>query len=174
MKEKEVYSALKMYNEKAMETTRERLQDWQGGEDKPKTNRHYGKQVFKRKKSEEDRRKGLKNTNLEVRGWAVRDAMYPDGEWRNKNGRPLAKQAIMDFVKEEYLKNGEFPKKSEVIRATGISKPTVYKYYDDAIREVERVPTLEDLLQESLDRDAQNWLRQCREEKANENPKTDS
>lgn len=174
VKEKEVYSALKMYNEKAMETTRERLQDWQGWEYKPKTNRHYGKQVFKRKKSEEDRRKGLKNTNLEVRGWAVRDAMYPDGEWRNKNGRPLAKQAIMDFVKEEYLKNGEFPKKSEVIRATGISKPTVYKYYDDAIREVERVPTLEDLLQESLDRDAQNWLRQCREEKANENPKTDS
>ena len=72
------------------------------------------------------------------------------------------------------MKNGEFPKKSEVIRATGISKPTVYKYYDDAIREVERVPTLDDLLQESLDRDAQNWLRQCREEKANENPKTDS
>lgn len=156
VKEKEVYSALKMYNEKAMETTRERLQDWQGWEYKP------------------IKRNGRKRAEHLKRARAVQVIDYPDGEWRNKNGRPLAKQAIMDFVKEEYSKNWEFPRKSEIHKALGISYPTIRKYYDDAVREAERVPTPDDLFQESLDRDAKNWLRQCREEKANENPKTDS
>lgn len=104
---------------------------------------------------------------------ATRDILHPEG-WQNKNGRPSDRQAILDFMREKYLKNWEFPKKSEVIRETGISKPTVYKYYDEVLQEIERVPTLEDILQESLDRDAQNWLRQCQEEeKKNENTETD-
>ena len=38
--EKEIEHALRMYNEKAMLTQRERLQDWIGWEYKPQTNRH--------------------------------------------------------------------------------------------------------------------------------------
>lgn len=123
--EKEIEHALRMYNEKAMLTQRERLQDWIGWEYKPQTNRHYGKQVFKRKKSQEARDKGLKNTNLEVRGWAVRDAMYPDGEWRNKDGAP-SKQEEVRAWRQLHLDG----KPKDCMADTGISKNTVYRWWN--------------------------------------------
>ena len=125
IKEQEVQHALLMYNERAMLTQRERLQDWIGWKYQPKTNRHYGRQVFKRKKSEEARERGLSNTNLEVRGWTVRDAMYPNGEWRNKDGRPIAQQTVQSW--REAHPAG---RKADCIRETGISKPTVLKWWD--------------------------------------------
>lgn len=125
IKEQEVHHALLMYNERAMLTQRERLQDWIGWKYQPKTNRHYGRQVFKRKKSEEARERGLSNTNLEVRGWTVRDAMYPNGEWRNKDGRPIAQQTVQSW--REAHPAG---RKADCIRETGISKPTVLKWWD--------------------------------------------
>lgn len=125
IKEQEVQHALLMYNERAMLTQRERLQDWIGWKYQPKTNRHYGRQVFKRKKSEEARERGLSNTNLEVRGWTVRDAMYPNGEWRNKDGRPIAQQIVQSW--REAHPAG---RKADCIRETGISKPTVLKWWD--------------------------------------------
>lgn len=123
--EKEIEQALRMYNEKAMLTQRERLQDWIGWEYKPQTNRHYGKQVFKRKKSQEARDKGLKNTNLEVRGWAVRDAMYPDGEWRNKDGAPSKQEEVRAW--RQLHPDG---KPKDCMADTGISKNTVYRWWN--------------------------------------------
>lgn len=123
--EKEIEHALRMYNEKAMLTQRERLQDWIGWEYKPQTNRHYGKQVFKRKKSQEARDKGLKNTNLEVRGWAVRDAMYPDGEWRNKDGAPSRQEEVRAW--RQLHPDG---KPKDCMADTGISKNTVYRWWN--------------------------------------------
>lgn len=123
--EKEIEHALRMYNEKAMLTQRERLQDWIGWEYKPQTNRHYGKQVFKRKKSQEARDKGLKNTNLEVRGWAVRDAMYPDGEWRNKDGAPSKQEEVRAW--RQLHPDG---KPKDCMADTGISKNTVYRWWN--------------------------------------------
>lgn len=125
IKEKEVYSALKMYNEKAMATRRESLEHWQGWDFTPSTNRHYGRQKFPRKKTEEARTAGLKNTNLEVRGWAVRDAMYPNDDWRNKAGAPTAQAKVQQY-------RAEHPEatKADCIRATGLSKPTVYKWWN--------------------------------------------
>ena len=124
IKEQEVQHALLMYNERAMLTQRERLQDWIGWKYQPKTNRHYGRQVFKRKKSEEARERGLSNTNLEVRGWTVRDAMYPNGEWRNKDGRPIAQQTV-----QSWRETHPAGRKADCIRETGISKPTVLKWW---------------------------------------------
>lgn len=123
--EKEIEHALRMYNEKAMLTQRERLQGWIGWEYKPQTNRHYGKQVFKRKKSQEARDKGLKNTNLEVRGWAVRDAMYPDGEWRNKDGAPSKQEEVRAW--RQLHPDG---KPKDCMADTGISKNTVYRWWN--------------------------------------------
>lgn len=123
--EKEIEHALRMYNEKAMLTQRERLQDWIGWEYNPQTNRHYGKQVFKRKKSQEARDKGLKNTNLEVRGWAVRDAMYPDGEWRNKDGAPSKQEEVRAW--RQLHPDG---KPKDCMADTGISKNTVYRWWN--------------------------------------------
>lgn len=126
VKEKEVYSALKMYNEKAMQTRRESLEHWQGWEFSPSTNRHYGRQKFPRKKTESARAANLKNTNLEIRGWSVRDAMYPDGEWRHANGAPSKEQVVRSW-------RADHPdgKPKECIEQTGMSKNTVYKWWKE-------------------------------------------
>lgn len=126
IKEQEVQHALLMYNEKAMLTQRERLQDWIGWKYEPKTNRHYGRQAFKRKKSEDAREKGLSNTNLEIRGWTVRDAMYPNGEWRNKNGRPNAKQTVQSWRDAHPA-----GRKIDCERETGLSRHTVLRWWGE-------------------------------------------
>lgn len=125
VKEKEIYSAMKMYNDKAMLTQRERLEDWQGWEFKPSTNRHSGRQKFSRKKTEEARAKGLKNTNLEVRAWAVRDAMYPDGEWRG-GGRKSSEQVVLDWQTAN-----PYGRKCDCVRDTGLSRKTVWKWWKE-------------------------------------------
>ena len=43
----------------------------------------------------------------------------------NMDGRPTAEQTVRD-----YLQAHPDAKKAEVIRETGLSKPTVYKWYD--------------------------------------------
>lgn len=48
-----------------------------------------------------------------------------DGNKINKDGRPTAEQTVRD-----YLQAHPDAKKAEVIRETGLSKPTVYKWYD--------------------------------------------
>ena len=127
IKEKEFYSAMKMYNDKAMLTQRASLENWQGWEFKPATTRHSGRQKFPRKKTEEARAKGLKNTNLEVRAWAVRDAMYPDGEWRG-SGRPSAEQTVRSW--QESHSDG---RKADCVRDTGLDPKTVRKWWNEKV-----------------------------------------
>ena len=55
---------------------------------------------------------------------AIREIEYPDGAWRNKDGRP-DKQAQV----EEWQRNHPDGTKAECIRDTGLSKPTVYKWW---------------------------------------------
>lgn len=60
---------------------------------------------------------------------AIRDVIYPDGEWRNKDGRPVGsgtKQAIV----QEWRQTHPNGKKADCIRETGLSKPTVLKWWD--------------------------------------------
>lgn len=46
--------------------------------------------------------------------------------WRNEDGRPPLKKTVW-----KYLSEHPDAKKCEVIRETGLSRPTVYKYYDE-------------------------------------------
>ena len=66
---------------------------------------------------------------------AVRDALYPDGEWRNKEGRPKGSGEKKDVVKE-YLRENPEAKKAEVARKTGLSRTTVVKWYSIAQEEL--------------------------------------
>lgn len=56
----------------------------------------------------------------------VQSLDYPDGEWRNKEGRPSKEQIV-----KEYRKNNPNAKKSQCIKDTGLSKMTVYKWWDN-------------------------------------------
>ena len=56
---------------------------------------------------------------------AIRDIEYPDGEWRNKEGRPSKKHIV-----REYRKINPNAKKSQCIKDTGLDKKTVYKWWD--------------------------------------------
>lgn len=62
---------------------------------------------------------------------STRDILYPNGEWRNVNGRPKAEGRV-----REYMREHPEARKCDVIRETGLSKPTVYKYYDLIRREL--------------------------------------
>lgn len=65
---------------------------------------------------------------------ALQDADYPNGEWRNKNGRPVGskcdKTAASKKV-QEWQKLHPDGTKAECIRDTGLSKPTVYKWWEN-------------------------------------------
>lgn len=75
---------------------------------------------------EKNKRNGRKQeVHLKIMS-ATRDVLYPDGTWRNKDGRPDKRTEIALFRREN--PNGS---KAECIRATGLSKPTVYKWWDD-------------------------------------------
>ena len=106
IKEKEIYSAMKMYNPKAMLTQRESLENWQGWEYKP------------------IKRNGRKQAEHLERARLVQTLDYPNGSWRNKEGRPRAEQIVRTWQEEN--PNG---KKTDCIRETGLSKPTVYKWW---------------------------------------------
>lgn len=54
----------------------------------------------------------------------IRDELNGNKNWRNKDGAPT-KQNIV----EEWRKNHPDGKKADCIRETGLSKPTVYKWW---------------------------------------------
>lgn len=56
---------------------------------------------------------------------AIRDIEHPDGTWRNKDGRPTKA-----YIVKEWRKNKPNGKKVDCIRDTGLSKPTVLKWWD--------------------------------------------
>ncbi|MCQ4638564.1 MAG: hypothetical protein ACLRH4_16330 [Anaerobutyricum hallii] len=109
IKENEVNHALRMYNEKAMLTQRERLEAWVG----------WGYKPIKRKGRQQD-------VHLE-RARAVQAIDYPDGSWRNKEGRP-SKQKIVEKWRWDHL-NDPTITKADCIRETGLDKKTVYKWW---------------------------------------------
>ena len=108
IKEKEVQHALKMYNEKAMLTQRERLQDWIGWEYKP------------------IKRNGRKRADHLKRARAVQNIDYPNGEWRNTDGRPSKKNIIMAYQNEH-----PDAKPMDCVADTGISRNTVYRWWNN-------------------------------------------
>lgn len=55
----------------------------------------------------------------------IRDEINGNTDWRNKDGRPTAKKQVLDWRAKN--PNG---KKADCIRDTGLTKPTVYKWWD--------------------------------------------
>lgn len=107
IKEKEIYSAMKMYNPKAMLTQRESLENWQGWEYKP------------------IKRNGRKQAEHLERARLVQTLDYPNGTWRNKDGRPTK-----EYIVREYLELHPNATKTDVVRNTGLTYNTVRKYWN--------------------------------------------
>ena len=68
---------------------------------------------------------------------AIRDIRMKrqNKDWREGNGRKSAEPIIVDFFRENPTAS-----KAEVIRGTGLSKPTVYKYYEAAKEKTQLKP----------------------------------
>ena len=108
IKEKEIYSAMKMYNPKAMLTQRARLEDWQGWEYKPI------------KRNGRKRAEHIRLMNF------IRDEISGKRDtWREGNGRKTKEETV--YIWRADNPNGT---KADCIRETGLSKPTVYKWWD--------------------------------------------
>ena len=73
-----------------------------------------------------NKRNGRKQAIHLERARAVQNIDYPDGEWREGNGRKPKK----DIVKEWRLGNPN-GKKADCIKETGLDKKTVYKWWEN-------------------------------------------
>lgn len=62
----------------------------------------------------------------------VRDEINGNKDWRNTEGRPPKKDQVKLF-----LEQNPTARKCEVIQGTGLSRNTVYKYYDDVKNELQ-------------------------------------
>ena len=60
---------------------------------------------------------------------STRDVLYPEGEWRNKDGRPVGSGTKEKAVRE-YVEAHPEASVSEIAKALGMSRTTVYKYKD--------------------------------------------
>lgn len=107
IKEKEIYSAMKMYNPKAMLTQRESLENWQGWEYKP---------IKRNGRKQADH---IKLMNF------VRDEINGNKNWRDGNGRPNKGRVVYDWRQQH--PDG---RKVDCIRDTKLSKPTVYRWWN--------------------------------------------
>ena len=107
IKPKEIQSALKMYNEKAMATPRESLEHWQGWEYHPI------------KRNGRKRADHIKLMNF------VRDELN-QMDWRNKEGRPDRRAEVIQWRSDQ-------PEgiKADCIRDLKIDRKTVSKYWDE-------------------------------------------
>lgn len=112
VKPKEIRSAMKMYNEKAMATPRESLEHWQGWEYRP------------------IKRNGQKRADHLEEARAIRDIRSRRrGEaWDAHNGRKKGSGSKAEQVQRWKLEHPD-GRKADCIRETGLSKPTVYKWW---------------------------------------------
>ncbi len=70
------------------------------------------------------KRNGRKQKEHIERMNVLRDFDYPDGSWINRDGAPTKQEIVMKW--QENHPNG---KKADCIKDTGLSKPTVYKWW---------------------------------------------
>ena len=106
VKEKEVYSAMKMYNDKAMQTQRESLENWQGWDYKP------------------IKRNGRKQAQHLQLARGIRQLKGQMGEVVSGGGRPDTEQTVRAW--QEANPDG---KKASCARETGLDPKTVRKWW---------------------------------------------
>lgn len=80
---------------------------------------------------------------------AIRDIrMKRQGiKWDDDNGRKPKRAVVLDYMAE----NPGVTSKSEIARETGLSRPTVYKYYDSCAKEIEEATRRFGMVPPSLD-----------------------
>lgn len=62
---------------------------------------------------------------------AVREVTHPNGAWRNADGRPkgsMNKEHPKEKLVKDYIKDHPTESPTQIAKALGISRPTVYKY----------------------------------------------
>lgn len=79
-------------------------------------------------KIERNKRKGRTQAAHIRRITLLRDNDYPDGSWRNTNGRPKGASKEKKIV-EEWQQANPGGKKASCMRETGLSKSTVYRWW---------------------------------------------
>ena len=77
-----------------------------------------------------NKRNGRKQEAHLIRARAVQNIDYPDGEWRNREGRPKGSSEQRKMV-IEWRKHNPEGKKVDCVRETGLTKPTVYKWWNE-------------------------------------------
>ena len=75
-----------------------------------------------------NKRNGRKQEVHLERARAVQMIDYPNGEWRNKDGRPQG-SSRQRLIVEQWQTAHPDGRKSDCIRETGLSKPTVYRWW---------------------------------------------
>lgn len=84
------------------------------------------------------KRNGRKQDVHLKRARAVQNEDYPDGEWRNKEGRPSAEQQIREYLEL----HPEETNKSKIAAELGISRTTLIKWWK-VIKENQELPVPE-------------------------------
>lgn len=98
-----------------------------------------------------NKRNGRKQAVHLARARAVQNVDYPNHEWAGRpKGSGTAQEKVLNWI--SCHPDG---KKSECIRDTGLSKPTVYKWWNP--EKVERDKNLEIIRGKMNDYDAENW-----------------
>lgn len=116
-REKEIKKALKAYNSKAERVRSDILEEYFGWE----FERWREKAKANSKKPQRTQEEHLK------RARALQAVDYPNGEWRNREGRPSKQQIVADWQREH-----PSGKKIDCERETGLSRHTVLKWWDKA------------------------------------------
>lgn len=107
----DIESALKLYEESKLDG---------------KTAVHYTRDYISQMTGvyiQANKRNGRKQKEHLRRARAVQEIDYEDGSWRNKDGRPSKEQLVKDYLKEHPRDNP-----TQISKALGVSRPTVYKY----------------------------------------------
>lgn len=82
-----------------------------------------------------NKRNGRKQVEHLKRARAVQNVDYPNGEWREGNGRPKGSSIAEQSIRE-YMQAHLEAKKKEIKDALGVSYPTIRKYYDKIKQEI--------------------------------------
>lgn len=102
---------------------------------------------------EKNKRNGRKRADHVKLMNFIRDEINGNKDWRMGNGRPSEEKTVRDF-----LYKNPVAKKSEVIKGTGLSKPTVYKYYDKIIKEMNTTKSIDEMIWDSIEESGSRWL----------------
>lgn len=70
------------------------------------------------------RNKREQSTHLKI-ARAINEVLHPDGTWRNLDGRPIKKDEVLAWRQQHPAGT-----KAQCVAQTGLSKPTVYKWWD--------------------------------------------